>query len=426
MAIYHLSAKTGTRDGGQSAVAKFDYLARLNKYSHEEDKLVHLVSGNMPSWAQLNPAAYWRAADLYERANGRLFKELDVALPLELTHEQRVQLAESFVRQIATVSAGCLPFTLALHEGAPKDAAALGNPHLHVEISERVNDRHARSPDLWFKRAAVGKGKLPSHGGASKSDELKPKQWLESTRRLWATMCNQALADAGHDSRVDSRSLAAQGVDRLPQFHLGPKAAGFERRTGEKSRRRAEKEKRAADDLAVSHALKKVVAQAQADADASMQQAMVMQQAVRAMERAAASAWAETSDGLDLAAPLTFPDTRPTGGPYKSKKLPSGVVLHLRVPEDRVAFVERQDRIRMSKTDALDAESVAEAVQVGCAKWGTITLTGSDAFKALAIDAALKLGVHQQLVCLTQADDVMLREATAKHGFELKLRASDL
>ena len=419
MAIYHLSAKTGTRAGGQSASAKFDYLARRGKYSRQDDKLVHLVSGNMPAWAQRKPAAYWRAADQHERANARLFKELDVALPNELTHEQRVQLAEAFAIRVATVSAGPLPFTLALHEGAAKQPGEAGNPHLHLAMSERVTDGHDRDSSTWFKRSAVGKGKLPSDGGASKTDQLKPKQWLEDTRVLWATMCNQALANAGHQARIDHRTLAAQGIERVAQIHLGPTAAGYELRTGQASRRRIEKERQAAEDLAVSQALKKVVAQAQADADAAMEQARRMRLAVQTMELDAAPSWAESDAGLDLAMPLSFPDTRPSSGPYRSKALPSGVVLHLRMPVDRVAFVERQDRIRMSKTDALDADSVAEAVQVACAKWGEIRITGINAFRRLAIDQAVQLKLHKQLAGLAAEDLAYLAVSARNHGVVL-------
>jgi ribonuclease HI len=414
VAIYHLSAKTGTRAGGQSASAKFDYLARRGKYSRQDDKLVHLVSGNMPAWAQRKPAAYWRAADQHERANARLFKELDVALPNELTHEQRVQLAEAFAIRVATVSAGPLPFTLALHEGAAKQPGEAGNPHLHLAMSERVNDGHDRDSSTWFKRSAVGKGKLPSDGGASKTDQLKPKQWLEDTRALWATMCNEALQKAGHQARIDHRSLAAQCVDRAPQIHLGPAAFGLELRTGQASRRRLEKEKQAAEDLAVSQALKKVVAQAQADADAAMEQARRMQQTLRAMELATAPTWAESIDGLDLTAPLPFPDTRPSAGPYLAKALPSGVVLHLRMPADQVAFVERQNRIRMAITDALDPESVAQAVEVACAKWGRIAVTGSTEFRRLVVEQALHLGLLNQLDGLTNVDQQYLSAATKR------------
>ena len=44
---------------------------------------------------------------------------------------------------------------------------------------------------------------------------------LEQWRALWADHVNRALARAGERERVDHRSLEAQGVDRLPQIHLG-------------------------------------------------------------------------------------------------------------------------------------------------------------------------------------------------------------
>ena len=38
----------------------------------------------MPAWAHDDPRAYWQAADEHERANGRLYREVQVALPREL------------------------------------------------------------------------------------------------------------------------------------------------------------------------------------------------------------------------------------------------------------------------------------------------------------------------------------------------------
>ena len=35
----------------------------------------------MPEWAEENPRSYWEAADEYERANGRLYREIQFALP---------------------------------------------------------------------------------------------------------------------------------------------------------------------------------------------------------------------------------------------------------------------------------------------------------------------------------------------------------
>ena len=63
-------------------------------------------------------------------------------------------------------------------------------------------------------------------------------------RGRWAEICNEALADAGSDARIDHRSNAERGIETAPGEHLGPHAIGFERRTGEKSEKRANMERR--------------------------------------------------------------------------------------------------------------------------------------------------------------------------------------
>ena len=47
-----------------------------------------LESGNLPDFAQGNPLAFWMAADTHERVNGRVYTELQVALPRELNQQQ--------------------------------------------------------------------------------------------------------------------------------------------------------------------------------------------------------------------------------------------------------------------------------------------------------------------------------------------------
>ena len=84
MAIYHLTVKTGSRHGGQSALAKSEYIEREGKYERQDDELAHRESDNMPEWAEEDPRLYWEAADAHERANGRLFREVEFALPREL------------------------------------------------------------------------------------------------------------------------------------------------------------------------------------------------------------------------------------------------------------------------------------------------------------------------------------------------------
>ena len=92
MAIYHLHVKNGSRAGGQSAHAHAQYVSRDGKYSRERDALVYAESGHMPAWTAERELDYWDAADLYERANGRLFKWVEVALPAMADNTHSVKL----------------------------------------------------------------------------------------------------------------------------------------------------------------------------------------------------------------------------------------------------------------------------------------------------------------------------------------------
>lgn len=218
MAIYHLTAKTGSRNGGQSAKAKADYIQREGRYSRDREEVLHTQSGHLPEWAE-RPADYWDGADLYERANGRLFKEIEFALPVELTLDQQRELVDEFARHLTEGER--LPYTLAIHAGNGE------NPHCHLMISERKNDGIERPADQWFKRY---NGKQPERGGAQKSESLKPKAWLEQTREAWSHYANRALEQAGHEARIDHRTLEAQGIERLPGIHLGPNVVEMESR----------------------------------------------------------------------------------------------------------------------------------------------------------------------------------------------------
>lgn len=79
--------------------------------------------------------------------------------------------------------------------------------HLHLIISERVNDGIDRTREMWFSRAATSPrkrdketGKLnapkqvnPGKGGARKTDKLKPIEWLDQLREDWEQLANRAL-----------------------------------------------------------------------------------------------------------------------------------------------------------------------------------------------------------------------------------------
>ena len=110
------------------------------------------------------------AADEHERANGRLFREVEFALPTELTRSERLEAAREFAHFLTDRER--LPYTLAIHRGGGE------NPHCHLVISERSNDGLERTAETWFKRY---NGKAPEQGGARKCP-TSSKEWLPFTR----------------------------------------------------------------------------------------------------------------------------------------------------------------------------------------------------------------------------------------------------
>ena len=188
MAVYHLKMNVGSRAGGQSALAKDEYIEREGRYERDREELEDKEHENMPEWAEDDPRSYWEAADEYERANGRLYREVQFALPKELNEAERRELASGFARRLTEGEQ--LPYTLAIHRGGPDGE----NPHAHLMFSERANDGVARSAEQWFKRYNA---KEPEKGGARKSRAAVPRAWLEQTREAWEQEANGALRRAG-------------------------------------------------------------------------------------------------------------------------------------------------------------------------------------------------------------------------------------
>ena len=99
MAVFHLKASFGSRAGGQSARAKSDYIEREGRYEKDGEELEHKENENMPEWARDDPEKYWEAADEHERANGRLYSEVQFALPKELNEDERREAASRKTRK---------------------------------------------------------------------------------------------------------------------------------------------------------------------------------------------------------------------------------------------------------------------------------------------------------------------------------------
>ena len=219
MAIFHLTVKAGTRAKGTVAARKADYIQRENQYEKQPDACLYKESGNLPDWAE-NGRDYWQAADQFERANGRLFVEVEFALPRDLSQDEQLELARTYAHDLTEDNR--LPYTLAVHEGRGVNFEQTGgNPHAHLMISERINDGVERSPEGWFSRA---NREEPSLGGALKSREFHGGEQITALRERWAERVNHSLEQAQSLERVSHRTLEAQGVDREPSQHIGPPA----------------------------------------------------------------------------------------------------------------------------------------------------------------------------------------------------------
>lgn len=219
MASFMCSASTGGKGSGGS---RAEYIAREGKYQGYEryEDLVAAGSGNMPAWAAENPVDFWKAADEGERQGGLVFRELKLALPRELTLKQNQRLLEDFAKRRFGEK---FAYQWAMHD--KKASLDKGdNTHGHLMHSLRERDGIERDPDKYFKRYNA---KNPERGGCKKSTggvHLSQLQIeLVEERKLWADVQNEHLAMHGHSARVDHRSYKEQGIDRIPEPHLGPR-----------------------------------------------------------------------------------------------------------------------------------------------------------------------------------------------------------
>lgn len=214
MATYHYRIKSGRKGyAGRHAA----YIVRHGYYSWRED-LLWSAYGNLPDWAEDDPIRLFASSDKYERANGSAYREHEIALPNELTLEQLHELVDALVRRLA----GIKPYMYAVHQ----PTAALQNElntHIHLMVVDRVPDGITRPAEQMFLRYNA---KSPEKGGCRKDSggrtPLQVRHDMTRTREAIARIENAALAKYGHEARVSSKSHREQGINRVPERHLGP------------------------------------------------------------------------------------------------------------------------------------------------------------------------------------------------------------
>lgn len=239
MAILQLRIQPVSRGEGRTATSAAAYRAgeRIRNertgavYDHSKRKdVLHKEiflpstldqAGDRMDWAR-DRSTLWNAAENAEKQrNSRVAREYQVALPAELSAEQRVGLARAFSREIA--ERYNVAVDLAVH--APRPEGDPRNFHAHLLATTREVTPDGLGPKTGLDR----NGEVRAELGLPKS-----RQEFADLRKRWADLTNEALREANVEARVDHRSLLAQGVDRESRPRLPWGAYEAEKR-GERS-----------------------------------------------------------------------------------------------------------------------------------------------------------------------------------------------
>ena len=286
MAIYHLEAKVVSRGAGRSAVAASAYLSCSRLYNdydgiqHDYTKKHGLVwqEVSLPEYAPQewhNREKLWNAVEEVETAkDSRLAREFVVALPIELSREEQIELLQEFIREHFVSGGMCADAAIHDTDGH--------NPHAHILLTVRPLDERGKwqyktekeylcmknseergftaaefrtaQNDGWEKQYPykVGKKKVymvPSEAEAQGlvradkhpkstrygrqnpiSERWNSEEQLVLWRAAWADVSNRYLERAGREERIDHRSNAARGLDEIPTIHEGVTAQALERK----------------------------------------------------------------------------------------------------------------------------------------------------------------------------------------------------
>jgi ATP-dependent exoDNAse (exonuclease V) alpha subunit len=239
VAIYFLNLKTFGRSNGSGAVSAAAYRSgeRLRDertgrtYDHSERQDVLHKEIILPkefaaddmSWAK-DRGTLWNSAEAAEvRNDARVAREYLVALPQELSPQQRADLVKGFSSEL--VERYRFAVDVAIH--APRDYPGSDprNFHAHLLATTRevtLEGLGAKTTLEWNDARRRESGMGPAVGE------------LFHVRERWAMAANSALEQAHLTGRIDHRTLAAQGIDREPGLRI-PRAAYEMERHGYRS-----------------------------------------------------------------------------------------------------------------------------------------------------------------------------------------------
>ncbi|TPG39845.1 hypothetical protein EAH79_14280 [Sphingomonas koreensis] len=231
MAIYHFSAKVIGRASGSSALASAAYrsasrlyddrLGRTHDFTNKAG-VVHsevMLPDGTPERLD-DRSTLWNEVESAEvRRDAQLAREIEFAIPREMTKEQGIVLARDFVREEFVARGMIADVNVHWDKGADGEP----KPHAHVMLTMR---------------------EVGECGFGAKVRDWNRTDLLEHWRGAWATHANARMAELGIEARIDHRSFEAQGIELEPQHKIGP--------AGARRLERGEEAERAADHIEIA------------------------------------------------------------------------------------------------------------------------------------------------------------------------------
>jgi ATP-dependent exoDNAse (exonuclease V) alpha subunit len=233
MSHMYFDVRSVSRGRGGSAVGKAAYVFRERLRDERTGKLHDgRRRGGLEHAETFSPATMrergtewtrdrstlWNAAETAEkRVDARVAREYVVALPHELSPQQRLALAREFAQGIADRYGAVAD--LAVHHAPPGGDPRNHHAHVLATTRELTATGLGRKTAIELNESARRERGLP-----------RVAEELRILRRHWAELANEKLREARIDARLDPRSLAEQGINRRPQPHLSRAMIGLERR----------------------------------------------------------------------------------------------------------------------------------------------------------------------------------------------------
>lgn len=242
MAIYHCHCKVISRGQGRSAVGAAAYRSG-ERLTNDYDGITHdytnkggvvysevMLCENAPQEYQ-NRAILWNEVERQEKGGkARLAREYEVALPIELSRDEQIELVRDYVRENFVKNGMCAD--IAVHDKGD------GNPHAHIMLTTRPIEPGGEWGAKQKKEYLLDKDGNKQYDPKKKTYKcrtVKVNDWdttefLQRSRENWAASVNRELEKKNLPQRVDHRSLKEQGKERIPTEHIGVAAKNMEKR----------------------------------------------------------------------------------------------------------------------------------------------------------------------------------------------------